>query len=77
MTVTVRFSGPIRRPWPEATREVELEPGVTVAELLATLGFARDQLSFFHAAVYRVAVPLSTALSDEDQVDVMLRVGGG
>ena len=77
MKVTVRFAGPIRRPWPEASREVEIRPGSSVAELLSTLGYARHELSYLQAAVNRLVVPPSTTLSDEDQVDVMLRVGGG
>lgn len=77
MMVTVRFSGPIRRPWPEASREVEIEPGWTVAQLLATLGFAPHELPYLQAARNRVAVPLSSPLSDGDDVDVLLRVGGG
>lgn len=77
MTVTVRFAGPIRRPWPEASREVEIGPGSSVAELLSVLGFALHERSFLQVAVNRLAVPLSTTLSQHDQVDVMLRVGGG
>lgn len=77
MNVTVRFSGPIRRPWPETCRALEVEVGITVAGLLATLGFARHELSFLQAARNRAAVPLTTALADGDEVEVMLRVGGG
>jgi sulfur carrier protein ThiS len=77
MTVTVRFSGPIRRPWPEASRSLEMSAGTTIAMLLSALGFARHELGFLQAAVNGVAAPVAAALADGDAVDVMLRVGGG
>jgi sulfur carrier protein ThiS len=77
MTVTVRFVGPIRRPWPETSRSLEVAPGSTVGAVLAGLGFARPQLGLLHAAVNGVATPASTVLADGDTLEVMLRVGGG
>jgi sulfur carrier protein ThiS len=77
VTVTVKFSGPVRRPWPEASREVELESGSSVARLLTAIGFDRHEQGYLQVARNGVAVPLDALLSGGDEVDVMLRVGGG
>lgn len=77
MTAVVRFLGPIRRPWTEASRAVDVGAGATVADLLATLGFARHELAFLQVARNGVVASLATPLCEGDEVDVMLRVGGG
>jgi hypothetical protein len=77
VTVTLRFSGPIRRPWPEAERRLEVAPGACLAEVLVGLGFPRHQHPFLQVAVNGTTASLSATLGDGDHVDVMLRVGGG
>ena len=76
-TVTVRFTGPVRRPWPEASRTLELPAGTTVGRLLQQLGFAGHELRFVHTGVNGASAGPATELADGDTVDVLLRVGGG
>lgn len=77
MLVEIRFSGPIRRPWPEPGRALELAEGTTVGEALRALGFARHELRFLHTAVAGETVRADRELRDGDRLEVMLRVGGG
>jgi hypothetical protein len=76
-SVCLRFSGPVRRPWPEASRPVPVDVGWTVRDLLLASGFAEGELGFLHTAVNDTTADLTTPLADGDSVDVMLRVGGG
>ena len=75
--VEVRFSGPVRRPWPDASRSLAVAAGSTVRDLLTDCGFAPHEHAFLHVAVNRATATLTTPLSGGDTVDVMLRVGGG
>ena len=77
MRVTVRFSGPIRRPWPEESRTLEVEAASTVASVLRGLGYARRELRFLLTAVGGESAGLKAELADGDCLEVMLRVGGG
>ncbi len=77
MTLTVRFQGPIRRPWPEAERLVTVKGGSTVADVLVALGFPRQQHAFLQAARNGVSSRLTAPVEEGDLVEVMLRVGGG
>ena len=77
MRVEIRFSGPIRRPWPEAARVVELRDGTRVGEALRGLGFAAHELRFLQTAVDGEGVGRAHELHDGDRLEVMLRVGGG
>ncbi len=44
-TLTVRFVGPVRRPGPERTLEVDPRPLASVADLLQHLGYEEQEQS--------------------------------
>lgn len=75
--VTVQFSGPIRRPWSDPSRQVSIAPQWTVADLLISLGFAEGELSYLYTAIDGKSTGLATLLEEGTTIDVSLRVGGG
>ena len=77
MRLTVSFFGPIKRPWPEATRELEIEAGTTVEALLTGLGYQPEDLRRVAAVVNGQKQKPSTTLDDGDDVRFVLLAGGG
>jgi sulfur carrier protein ThiS len=75
--VTIRFTGPVRRPWPETERKLIVDDGTTVRDLLLDLGFAEGELGHLNTAGNGKVVPLTTVLDEGATLDVALRVGGG
>ena len=75
--ITIRFSGPIRRPWPEMTGQVEVESETTVRGVLRVLGYAAHEHRFLLTAVNGDSVGLSHEVGEGDTLDVALRAGGG
>jgi len=75
--ITIRFSGPIRRPWPEMMREVEVEPGTTVRGVLSAVGYTTHEHRFLLTAVNGGSVGLDHEVVAGDTLDVALRAGGG
>jgi sulfur carrier protein ThiS len=75
--VTIRFTGPVRRPWPETERKLTVDDGTTVRDLLLDLGFAEGELNHLNTAGNGKVVPLTTVLDEGATLDVALRVGGG
>ena len=75
--VTIRFAGPMRRPFPEMSKVLEVAADTTVADLLQELGYSERELEFFATAVGGTSVPPTEVLRDGDTLDVMLKVGGG
>ncbi len=75
--VQVRFIGPIRRPWPEVCRTVEIPAQCDVEDLLETIGFTTSELLRIVLMVNGSGAELSRMLADGDQVDLALLLGGG
>ncbi len=77
MKLTVSFFGPIRRPWPESTRELQVEQGATVEDLLGTLGYRVEDMRRVATVVNGKRKSLATELRDGDDLRFVLLAGGG
>jgi molybdopterin converting factor small subunit len=77
MKVKASFFGPIRRPWPEQSREVEVEDGTDVQALLESLGYQVEDLRRVAVVIRGKKVRLSHKLEDGDEVRFVLLAGGG
>lgn len=75
--VSVEFVGPVRRPWREQKRDLEIEDGTNVAALVERLGYSESDGRHLTVLVNTVKVKSSTVLSDGDEVVVTMIVGGG
>lgn len=77
MKIDVVFVGPLRRPWPERARTLEVADGVLLSELLRSWGYSDEEASRLSCAVNGEAARLQTPLEEGDRVSVMLLLGGG
>ena len=77
MQLTVSFFGPIKRPWPEASRDLDIEPGTTLEGLLADLGYSAEDMRRVAMVVNGKKQKLSLALTEGDDVRFVLLAGGG
>lgn len=77
MKVTASFFGPIRRPWPELSRQIEAAEGTSVGELLADLGYSPEDLKRVAVVVNGRRRDLDTPLADGDDARFALLAGGG
>ena len=75
--VEVQFLGPIRRPWPERSRTVEIEGGTSVHDFLLEVGFAEKELKRIVIIYNGKRSKTSAVLNDGDSLAVGLPVGGG
>ena len=67
----------MRRPWRERERDIEIDPGRTVGELMRELGYAAEEARFFSVLVNGERARDRVVLVDGDRVTVTLVVGGG
>jgi hypothetical protein len=77
MIVTASFFGPIRRPFSEQSKAVELPEGADIQKALAVLGYRPEETRRIGILVNGKKADLSTALSDRDDVQLTLLAGGG
>lgn len=77
MKVKASFFGPIRRPWPEQSREVEVEDATDVQTLLESLGYSPEDLRRVAIVIGGKKVKLSHTLKEGDDVRFVLLAGGG
>jgi sulfur carrier protein ThiS len=77
MKVKASFFGPIRRPWPEQSRELEVADGTDVQTLLESLGYQAEDLRRVAVVIRGKKVRLSQILEDGDEVRFVLLAGGG
>jgi sulfur carrier protein ThiS len=77
LKLRLSFFGPIRRPWPEASREVEIEAGSTLEQVLVCLGYQAEDLKRVALVVNGKKRPGATELQADDDVRVVLLAGGG
>ena len=77
MRVTVKLYGNLKRYSPEQkeTAQLGVDPGTTIANLLARLG-VQDSLIWM-TAINDTVVDPSTVLQDGDMLEVFEPVGGG
>jgi sulfur carrier protein ThiS len=76
-TVTVAFVGPIRRPWKEQSRALELAEGSDADDLLDAVGLSGSEKLRVSVLVNGERRSLSTRLTEGDRVELLLLVGGG
>ena len=77
MTIQVEFTGPMRRPWPERSRALEVGEGMLLAELLRSFGYSEDEAKVLSCSINGATVRLRAPLHDGDRVLVTLLLGGG
>jgi sulfur carrier protein ThiS len=77
MNIQVTFLGPIRRPWPESSRELQAEPGTTAEALLRGLGYGTEDLQRVALVVNGKRQKPQVTLAEGDQLRVVLLAGGG
>lgn len=77
MNLKVSFFGPIKRPWPESTRELEVDEGITIQALLESLGYEAEHMRRVAMVLNGKKEKLSTPLSAGDDVRFVLLAGGG
>lgn len=79
MVVTVRLHATLRRQTEQGMQdrlELELEPGATVASVLAKLGLTEDDESVM-LVVNRRMVSADQPLADGDEIGLMPAISGG
>jgi sulfur carrier protein ThiS len=75
--VDVELVGPIRRPWREQKRTVDVPDGTSVADLLADLGYSSTESEHMSVLVNAERTRSSTRLGEGDQIVITVIVGGG
>ncbi len=77
MKVKASFYGPIKRPWPEQSREVEVPDGADVRALLESLGYVPEDMRRVAMVIGGKKVRLSTQIQPGDDIRFVLLAGGG
>jgi len=77
MKIDVEFIGPMRRPWPERSRSVEVAEGALLADLLRSFGYRDDEAKHLSCSVNGAVARPRTALHDGDRLSITLLLGGG
>ena len=77
MKIKASFFGPIKRPWPEQSREVEVADDTDVQALLESLGYQAEDLRRVAMVIGGKKVKLTHKLKDGDEVRFVLLAGGG
>jgi sulfur carrier protein ThiS len=76
-TVSVHFVGPVRRPCPERTLEVDASELSTVGELLAELGYSDEEQRSLQPRVDGKRARASMPLTGVQTVEILIAIGGG
>ncbi len=77
MNVQVTFLGPIRRPWPESSRSLEVVDGTRAGDLLQGLGYQAEDLQRVALVVNGKRQRPEVVLAPGDHLRVVLLAGGG
>jgi len=77
MKIKVSFFGPIRRPWNESSRELDLPDETTIGDLLGSLGYSRDDMRRVAVVLGGKRRRLDHVLNDGDDLRLVLLAGGG
>jgi sulfur carrier protein ThiS len=75
--VNASFYGPIKRPWPEQSREVEVPDGADVRALLESLGYVPEDMRRVAMVIGGKKVRLDAKLQPGDDIRFVLLAGGG
>lgn len=77
MKIEIEFLGPMRRPWPERARPLDVEERSSVSDVLRQVGYTEEETTHLTFSVNGVPARLAQSLTDGDQLSVMLLLGGG
>jgi sulfur carrier protein ThiS len=77
MRIKASFFGPIRRPWPEQAREVEVEEGTVIQAFLESLGYQADDMRRVAVVVNGKRKTIDASLKEGDDLRFVLLAGGG
>ncbi len=77
MKVKASFFGPIKRPWPEQSRQLEVGEGCTVEQLLSGLGYSPQDMRRVAVVRNGKRASLGTGLEEGDDLRFVLLAGGG
>ncbi len=77
MKIRASFHGPIRRPWEESSRELEVAEGTNVQTLLLSLGYQPQEMRRLAVVVNHRRSKLSAELEPDDDIRFVLLAGGG
>lgn len=75
--VDVEFVGPVRRPWREHRRAIDLPGGASVAGLISDLGYSENEREHVAVLINEKRAKPSRLLQEGDSVVVTVIVGGG
>ena len=77
MKLEIEFMGPIRRPWPEQMREIEVPDGTKVKGLLSALGFSETEASSINVLRDGLRLRAFNLLIDGERLVLMVPAGVG
>ena len=77
MKIKASFFGPIKRPWPEQTREVEIEEKTTIRVLLESFGYKVEDMRRVAVVINGRKQAWETVLQENDDLRFVLMAGGG
>ena len=77
MQITLSYSGYLKLPGVENGSQVEVEEDSTVGDILSSYGIPVTQQRFLTTFVNDEPAELSSALQDNDDLAVIIQVGGG
>jgi sulfur carrier protein ThiS len=75
--ISVHFVGPVRRPGPERTLEVDADGIATVGELLARLGYAPHEVAALTVIADGARLAPEAPLAAVCSISILLAIGGG
>ena len=77
MVIQVEFFGPIKRPWSEHRRKIQVKRGSTVSMVMRGLGYSSEHLRTLVFTINGSRVNLEQVLTDNDELTLVLLAGGG
>ncbi len=77
MEIEIEFFGPIKRPWVEHRRRIQVAQGSCVASVMGELGYDIEQLRMVALTINGQKVSPGHVLMDNDELTVVLLAGGG
>ncbi len=77
MKINASFFGPIKRPWPEQSKEIDVPEETDAYTLLESFGYLEEEMKRLAVVVNGQRKTLSAKLADGDQVRIVLFAGGG
>jgi sulfur carrier protein ThiS len=75
--ITINFSGPLRRPWPEISKQIVIKDNQSIDQTLSELGYSPIEKKMILASLNGEKTNQKIILKDGDSLDLILLVGGG